>query len=989
MCFLCTCFVYSSASPTTVPLKPISRMLLTNVLPSLVSGFVGGGGNATALVSYLVANFNSSSDMAAAIYSVTPDWGVITVILSCVTLVTVWLQSASACRTGPFNRVQAGDDVQDSAVADSVGATTTLTDVCEVLGDIEEGDDMIQRMYGMTGNVAVVNWVPTQLRGNILTSLSIANVFNLPAITRLFQSYRYARFDLVFTVNFTGNPSACGTLVGFVRPSKPNLPVQTTLGSNIITSPIDLPWSLPHILMQANTNGVYKFVVPYTHYREYLSYNTYKTIPSWGSFNVMVMHELYPPTGTTAQISLDVLCSITNIHIMEAAPYIAQAGEIYYPPRDHRAGNRDPYATRAAYEAYLWAAAEPANIRGDAMWRHPPTKNVVRKGKPSKATQDVSAKVKSESTVKTRPWYSRMLDHMEKLLPNGPAGILSITRDIFAFDHPSQNSNGPVQTVATYQKLNNVCGFLNTDKLALDPSVMTQMDATTMSMLSVPGDEMAMSSFAGRWSYISTATMTNSTVDGSLLGVWPIMPYFGGTPNVNTPTGPSVVATFAKYWRGTMKFRFIAATNQMRTCRILITTQYGLSFSQIPTSYSTGNVDPLGSNSVLWDVSNADGVCEIDVPFRSENGYLRVDPANPNSLTQPQFTECAAGVISAYLFAPVQNNNTVASTIEFTLLSTWGEDMEFFEYVPTIRNYTQGDNQTIGVMTSAQTFINHMSKITSLRELLMSPSYYTTVDLRAPYTTIAASNAIVPTFIPITPMMLFNNPVWGYCLNAFAGCAGSLRIALRISTAQTNASTASTFPETEPVMIRYYDSLNTDSTSAPTAYTEQFGQMVCKQDPYANTFTSQRVLMPMCINTFVTTASNDRFYPNHSVMTAYMGPGCPEKVIEIPNSLGLYRSKPTTVLTTASATSYNWLSDPSIPWISLEPGVIPLANGSSQTDGTPLFVDVSVMAGDDFRFFWFSGTPTSTVQYSGTNNGGTNPCTSNDLMDPFNMVIPN
>jgi len=203
----------------------------------------------------------------------------------------------------------------------------------------------------------------------------------------------------------------------------------------------------------------------------------------------------------------------------------------------------------------------------------------------------------------------------------------------FGLDAPSDTSNPPSFFARAYQKLISSVNVFDVTRFSFSPSKIVTSTKETMADLRISHDEMDLKFFCNRWGRVSVATPSIST--STAVGTNVISAYLiPGNARAATQALPSVPVTSAalsnfqtaiasqfQYWRGSLKYRLILASNSYTRCKLLVTVNYGTNV--VPGAIVTGQPHPRSQHHIVVDISNTDKYVDIDIPYRSASEILR------------------------------------------------------------------------------------------------------------------------------------------------------------------------------------------------------------------------------------------------------------------------------------------------------------------------------------------------------------------------------
>lgn len=781
------------------------------------------------------------------------------------------------------------------------------------------------------------------------------NIFAIPSnsfygnnnFKRLFIDKRYAKYDVRFTINVTGNPMATGILAIASLP----YPAQIVGSAGYQMPSYDPDWtdyydriiSSNHVLVDVSVDGVYKIDMPFTYYANYFTTFDYSSAQIYAELAAVVVSPYLPATGQTSAINLEVYASLINIESTDTAPYNTQGADhgrlIAQSLISFGETNNTTVVTQLEN---CNDAAVPVNVTGDSL----------------------------HATV--------------------PIGMSA------GLDVPPDPRNAETSTLRmAYQKLISFWNKVDVHKTSSTPQECSEMTTSMAKDLRLNVDELSMDFFRGRWyspnNFASSLiNITTSTATGTQLFSYPLSPIpisnssagFGTNFATNATTDFSQwLSSFFRYWRGSMKFRVVIASNSFKRGKILICVNYATNPTLLPSSITSGTIDPRSLPHIIVDLSNADRIIDIDIPYKSIFEYMRVSNlVGGGSFDQK---EIAIGQIAAYLVSPLQVSNGTATNINLNVFQCWGPDFEFYglRNIPGAGPVAQSKLMVTGPETH-ETRGHMMVPCQSLQQIARTrPSQYGvyTITLDSPSTF-----GSEPLFLPIHPIFLSQDPFWSGILSMYSGMRGGYRLKLQF--ANINVGTT--------LRVQYYDGYypiagTGQKIEAITGASENFDNsqlsilngsaLNAAYGAYATIPQLSRVPVqqPTYLNAVLAnTPYSIVSFGNPPIADIMVDPySQPEVILEVPDPSPMYTTQQTikipsgaTIGTNSTTTAYDPYKDRNIGFLCIIPQ--DNVNYANQTTIEPVplpavaTVSVSLMAADDWRAFWYNGGPTNMLPQS-------------------------
>jgi hypothetical protein len=788
------------------------------------------------------------------------------------------------------------DLITNELLHDTIPQRTITTSLqTQVASEITElttlSAEKLTALYSTPMYVGTYAVASTTAIGTIFGTIASNFTYTNKNILRLFTDYRFASFDLRYTINVTGNPMASGLVICFNRTRKPTLPYsflsQDTSYVQGISNPIEAAFSLPHVIIDLSIDGVYTIDVPFQHYDSYLAFNNYLTVPSFSNVNFLVVSPLLPAQGSTSNINFEVYATVMNLATCETAPYVAQSflsigGTTNITTKLDRITN----------------SSLPVNVTGDAL---------------------------------------------SATLPKS-----------LGLDNPSDTRNPPPLLSRLYQKLTATMNVLDVFRTVQNPKPLTTVSHSRMKDLRLDVDETNLDYFRDRWSYIQSASFDTTTANNSVLYKLSMQPYY---PTTSGPSSFQSFANFYTYWRGSLRYRILIASNIYKRAKILVAIHYNVAPINV-ANIATGALDPRSVPHLIVDISSTDRFVDIEIPYKSIHEMLRCRAPNTIAPQAVNFDEYSLGTLAVYLVSPLQISNGVAATVNLTLLNSWGSDFQLMQDYDRKSIYGQSMLSPPSMISTPENRLSSMSICRSIKEIVMRPTLIGEYVFPSP-----ANSLPIPMYkIPIHPILMNNSTAWSWIMSAYAGMIGSLRVIVRYNFGNY------------PIRINYYPYLFDNNSSASSValndtYTSPNTAIAGAAYPYVD------VTLPTIYTNNNTTnysqAPNN--YQVSSVGTnveSLCSYNNPEVIMELPDCAPLYRTQATQLV----PTNYNFsnVAGKYTPSFDRNISVLTLGfNDANASYDTSTSVSVYVMAADDTRFFWYNGGPTAEATSTLTVNTAT------------------
>jgi hypothetical protein len=787
--------------------------------------------------------------------------------------------------------------------------------------------DVFDEHYSTPMYVGQYTVSTTNVTGNLICGVTNTTIAANNNYKRMFIDKRFAKYDIRFTINVTGNPFATGLMAFANLPCYQRVPTgpidQDPIGLGLIyQNYLQRILATDHIIVDLSVDGVYTIDMPFTYYRSLISCFDYATREPWAYLFGAVLTPLLPATGAPTTVNFEIYATLMNLQFVETAPYYSQGlfswGET----------NNVTYKLENIRDSTL-----PINVSGDSL-----------------------------SASATIP---------------------------FGFDNPSDTRNPSTMLQSVYQKIASYANVLNVFRASTQPERLETFNKERMHEMRLPEDEMALSFFNGKWAgdqlyttaentsiaALTPFSITPSTATNTVLFWTYLSPsslsFAGATVNSSYLADfRSVIVANSSYWRGTLKYRICIAGNSFKRGKILVAINY--CSDRLKYLYSgpitTGELDPRSLPHIIIDLSSEDRYVDIEVPYKSINELTRTAAFNNDVGELLPSEDFTIGQLIVALVSPLQVSQGTASTVNLTLLSSYGEDMTFFQKPGTSRSgpVTEAKMTPSSLVPTSSFSIPSIPRLTSLKELLLNPVHYG--SYRIPF--VFGTNNPDTIAIPISAAFMANSPEWSAIMSMYCGSKGSIRIIARLVNTQVGPIQLRMLPYMRlPQSPAPYNTGPLTDTGAAYGNTAFFGGASgYKLPPTGNK-------NPTALPGQLATATNSY---THCVIDEL---NQPEAIMEFPDMSPMYKTQPSKLLPLSyfaeTPTNYNPQLDRNVSWL--------LMNALNQEIVTPptpnvaATVSLYIVAGDDYRNFWYNGGP---INYS--SNVTADAATSTITPSPFN-----
>jgi len=818
----------------------------------------------------------------------------------------------------PINLISHGpsSELSNDYKTDSQIRTSMQTQVASTVTELTTlRADLVSEIYSVPMYIGQYTFATTDLPG---AGVAIgANVpFANANVARLFRDFRYASFDIRWTINVTGNPFASGIFIAASRPYDAPVPggyLVTTGLSGAPNSRVNAIISLDHVVVDMSIDGVYTIDTPWSHFKSMMSFQDYTSYSqTYAYLTTALLCPYLPASGSTSTFNYEVYATLINVRTLEVAPYNAQS--LFSFGEQHNVA----YNLNNLRDATL-----PSTVIGDSV----------------SATASIP----------------------------------------FGLDNPSDTRQAPSTLRTLYQKFFGTKNVIDATRCATDSSALVTVSKKMMRDLRIERDEMSIEFFRNRWVFGLGTVLPG----GALAYTFPFTP-LNTTGQVlfsevvsacDISIGASYVSTLDNiasqylYWRGSIKYRFIIASNSYKRGKLLIAFNYG-SYQNVATNITTGVQDPRSTHHIIVDVSSTDHFVDVEIPYKAVDEMKRTTSVGLAGLLGPGApAEYHIGNIAVYCVSPLQSSNGTPALVNIVVLKAWGDDMQLFGRHSQGRLTSQSLLTPGSMMTSPETRLHTLSCFTSLKELLLRPVPYGVYTLKGSEAPLAAAT-VIPLMVPFHPTIIAaRSSEWSLFYSSYAGCVGSYRAVIRMS------NTPHTIKCTYVPFLLYQA-----ATAIPGSYVESLFVAGNESNFFAST---PNPYTDINISAIQGNQTNEPIFESSSGMVTvnsnfqstdvYLDyQNQPEVVLDIPDPSPMYRTQPVTPVpvnydfNSTSLSVYSPCSDRNVPWLIFQPVTQIVAAG--QAFATDVTITLSIMAGDDLRGFWYKGGPTSTTAAASTYN---------------------
>ncbi len=261
------------------------------------------------------------------------------------------------------------------------------------------------------------------------------------------------------------------------------------------------------------------------------------------------------------------------------------------------------------------------------------------------------------------------------------AGAVSSIAKIFGFtDVPVIDNSEPMKNMP-FHSVTSAHISEPVTKLCLDPKNEVSIDTSIIGVKT--DDELTISKFVDRYTYMGTATWAASDTTDSLLWSHRIQPNqfvvssaasgpYGNKPVQATPSGH--LCSLFQYWRGSMTVKITAIASKFHRGRYVITWD--------PVANISSNTSYIGTSfTKIVDIAEESEI-EVDIPYSQPYPFCKSTPY-PEDMTQPCGTSYLShvdrfdnGILTIRVFT--QQTSPVASADIYLLVSVKaGKDLEY------------------------------------------------------------------------------------------------------------------------------------------------------------------------------------------------------------------------------------------------------------------------------------------------------------------------
>lgn len=370
--------------------------------------------------------------------------------------------------------------------------------------------------------VDTISWVADNTPGQIIATFQIPEVFTTIQNFQRAQLSLYAYFKMSPRLRFQLNSTKFhqGRIICFYDPFDAMAP------TSFKQATIYAATGQPNVLLDASLSNTGELSIPFEHLVSYLTTNSASTYPPMGTVNVMVLNQL-KTTGGTNNVTIQVLLSCDDV-------------ELHLPIA--------PHTPTVTFEAQSGKIKE------------------VMAGATSALTSGISA------------FGSMASGNFGKAFQSGGKAIGSIGTVLSAFDldKPTRVDPTSANCLSTYSALTHMVG----------PDDSTRLDTVQVGgyydhplYSSAPPSETKIIEIIKTKMLAQVFNWSTTQVPGTVLVQIPIYPRYANTSSVTiagndyqqmNPTFLSYLATFFRYWRGSISYRMDFISTQFHTGRLAV-----------------------------------------------------------------------------------------------------------------------------------------------------------------------------------------------------------------------------------------------------------------------------------------------------------------------------------------------------------------------------------------------------------------------------------
>lgn len=596
----------------------------------------------------------------------------------------------------------------DANVGASVGSEVSPLDY--EVGDAQTSADLA-KFLSRPVRIATLSWSQATAAGSAYGVQYPWQAFaNHPSIKNKLQNYAFIRGNLKIKIITNGSPFLYGSMRVVWNPlvSTSGLGFKEDTASGSVSSGVLIPQSQkPGVwVTPAHSEGA-EITLPFLWPRSFLRVGVNADFINMGRLLHVIYNPLQSANGTTSSVSVQFYAWMENVIL--AGPTLAAALQ--------------------ADEYGVGPVSAPASAMAAVSSKF---EDVPYIGKFAKATT-IGASAVSK---------------MASLFGYTNVPVIEDTKPV---------RNSPFPQIASSQ-----IGYVN-EKLALDPKNELSIDPAIVGMDGV--DELAISHFAARESYLTGVDWTSASVEDTPLFTSLVQPQLGvssGTIRQFVPMG--LLSTLFKNWRGDIIFRFKFIASPFHKGRVRLS--YDPYSAVVQT---TGDTGPYVFNRIIDLGAETD--VEFRVPYQQALPWcystVLPDSAAWSTSTTPAVVNSDTftnGVVSLKVLTPL-TGPTSTSTVGIQVFVRGAENLEFSN--PVTGNYDlspftvqsleysekgEADTNELGGKSSDSShraLVNFGESVRSLRTLLRRQNLLDTVYVPAPTASTVGVFRINQTRFPI------------------------------------------------------------------------------------------------------------------------------------------------------------------------------------------------------------------------------------------------
>jgi len=235
--------------------------------------------------------------------------------------------------------------------------------------------------------------------------------------------------------------------------------------------------------------------------------------------------------------------------------------------------------------------------------------------------------------------------------------------DITAADKPNWAINPIPMQPRPFPTVANACNVEFAEVLELDPAAMARTRETGFGE-----DEMNLRDLHTRFSYYGTFQVANTNILGDAVFVADLCPCDEVISlAVGTKFTPSLLTYSTlpfSYWRGSLRYKFVAVSSSSHSLRLQICSHVGFSASGLSVNQA------FGQYTCVFDVTGISEVI-VEFPWRSPTDWKKVLNGS-----FPDLTNYSMGQFSVRILNQLQAPEVVATAIDVLVYIAGGSDYE-------------------------------------------------------------------------------------------------------------------------------------------------------------------------------------------------------------------------------------------------------------------------------------------------------------------------